>query len=279
MKPLIPTSATLPVAFSAKRLSTWPWSALVAVGVINASPNVTLLIARPIAPPLPGRSPTVPSAFVCQYGPPTPKKAFTFVAPIWSELTGPWMLPGPSSVISWSATFSKANEPVMYANWSSDSVTEPKARSVVFVYARSIAGVVGPVGTVSLPPGRRVKSTALPVLALLTSTPSEPVSSKPLTPSSVATPLARNAVYVRGVPLVTTSVSSARPTLTWLSEMPTSPVAAGDDGAPTIRPPRPAKTLASPRPIFSTETRTVVEEPVGVTSSSSPFSKEKLPAA
>ena len=101
---------------------------------------------------------------------------------------------------------------------------------------------------------------------------------KPDTPTSAAWPLALSAMYLRAGPVVT-SVIRASPTLTWLSEMPRSPVAAGADGAPTIRPPSPANTLASPSPNSRTETRTVVAEPVGVTRSSSPFSREKLPAA
>ena len=134
VKPLIPTSATLPVAFSAKRLCTWARNAVApAVGVISATARLTLLIARPMAPVLDGSRPTVPSGLTIQYGPPTPKKAFTPVAPIWSDETVPVTLPGPSRVTVWSATFSNANVPVMNANWSSESVTEPNARSVVFV--------------------------------------------------------------------------------------------------------------------------------------------------
>ena len=139
--------------------------------------------------------------------------------------------------------------------------------------------MLGPVATLSFPPGRRLKSIALPTLAVLRSMPSEPVSVKPLIPSSVATPVAWRAVYVRGVPVVTISVISARPTFTLLSWIPTSPVATGCPLVRSMRPPRPAKTPALPRPIWSSDTRTVEVEPVGVTSSSAPFSKEKLPAA
>ena len=75
----------------------------------------------------------MPSGLTIQYGPPTPKNALTLAAPICSDETVPVTLPGPSRVIVWSATFSKANVPVMNANWSSESVTEPNARSVSFV--------------------------------------------------------------------------------------------------------------------------------------------------
>jgi hypothetical protein len=126
----IPTNDTLPVARSARNLVASAARASPGFGVISARPKLAFEIARPIAPARSGTSAAsiLPSRFASQYGPPTPKNAFTPAAPTLSIETWPVTGDAPSVVsvvTSASSIFSNPNEPVTYANWPIESVTAP----------------------------------------------------------------------------------------------------------------------------------------------------------
>ena len=124
----------------------------------------------------------------------------------------------------------------------------------------------GPVAMVSFPPGRRVKSTGALFVARLTKTLSVPASVNPSIPTSAAEPLPLSAkkLFV-GVGAI--SRISASPNWTFVSWTPSS---CG---------PTPANTVPPLTPILSSDTRTVVGEPAGVTKRSSPRSKTNVPLA
>ena len=179
VKPVMPISATLPVALRAKKLWTCADARSAASGVISASANSTSVTESPSAP-----------AFVA--GPLTPKNAVPCEAPIFSTVAVP--VAPPSSVTGTGSPCSNAKSPLTWTKLSIASVTEPAARRTRPAKSRS-TDEDGPVATVSFPPGSRVKSIAAAVpLAVLTSIESEPASVKFGIPTSAAEPLPLNAV-------------------------------------------------------------------------------------
>ena len=115
----MPTNATDPLPFSDVKLFSW-----VVLGVaggtcfISARPNSSTVMATPIAPSSSGASSSSMSpspSSSCQYGPPTPTKALTLAAPIFSTETSVVVV-APSSVTNRLAPFSKAKLPLTWTN-------------------------------------------------------------------------------------------------------------------------------------------------------------------
>jgi hypothetical protein len=125
-----------------------------------------------------------------QYGPPIPKNAYAFEMPTVTEVALPCF---PFSVVT--ATLPpcwNAKPPVTKTKLSIDSVSVPAARSRLPVNARSTVDDA-PVGIESLPAESCVKSTALPVDALLTCTWIVPPSCRPGMPMRSTAPDALSA--------------------------------------------------------------------------------------
>ena len=158
VSPVMPTSETLPDAFSATKLVASRASRAIGdCAFSSASPKVTPVIESPIAP-----GPVGLSA-------PTPKNADAPEAPISSAVAVP--VP-PSSVVTETVPSACRNAklPVIEAKWSIERVSEPVTWSSPPVNARSTVGALVPaaVGIESFPAASCVKSTAVPVDAELT---------------------------------------------------------------------------------------------------------------